>query len=101
MKPLTREKFLQIHSLRSLIKENKRLRKELRNTRKASEIKAADITYSEKEFRDKERAAIAAVIESEKKYRSLFDSGPNPIFLIDRQTLEIFDANPMSETVYG
>ncbi len=100
MKP---EKCLQTcpDRLRSLIAENKRLRKELRAARNALELKAADISDSEKDFRDKERAAIRAVIESEKKYRSLFDSGPNPIFVVDRHTLEIFDANPMAEIVYG
>ncbi len=39
--------------------------------------------------------------ESEEKYRSLFDSGPNPVFVLDRDTLEILDANPSAEAVYG
>ena len=39
--------------------------------------------------------------ESENKYRSLFHSGPNPIFVVDRQTLEILDANPAAEKAYG
>jgi PAS domain S-box-containing protein len=39
--------------------------------------------------------------ESEEKYRSLFDSGPNPVFVLDRETLEILDANPSAEAVYG
>jgi histidine kinase len=39
--------------------------------------------------------------ESEKKYRSLFDSGPDPIFVIDPQTFEIIDANPRAVEVYG
>ena len=39
--------------------------------------------------------------ESEEKYRSLFDSGPNPIFVIDRETLQIVDANPSVEETYG
>ncbi len=39
--------------------------------------------------------------ESEKKYRSLFDSGPNPIFVLDKETFEILDANPIAEKVYG
>jgi PAS domain S-box-containing protein len=38
--------------------------------------------------------------ESEEKYRSLFDSGPNPVFVLDRDTLEILDANPSAEAVY-
>ncbi len=39
--------------------------------------------------------------ESEGKYRSLFNSGPIPIFVLDRQTLEILDANPSAEETYG
>lgn len=39
--------------------------------------------------------------QSEDKYRSLFTSGPNPIFLLDRKTLEILDANPSAEETYG
>jgi PAS domain S-box-containing protein len=39
--------------------------------------------------------------ESEKKYRSLFDSGPDPIFVVDHQTFEIIDANPRAVEIYG
>jgi histidine kinase len=39
--------------------------------------------------------------ESEEKYRSLFDSGPDPIFVLDRATFEILDANPSAERTYG
>ena len=39
--------------------------------------------------------------ESEKKYRSLFDSGPDPIFVVGSRTFEIIDANPRAEEVYG
>jgi len=39
--------------------------------------------------------------ESEEKYRSLVNSGPNPIFVIDRETLEILDSNPRAEETYG
>ena len=42
-----------------------------------------------------------ALHESEEKYRSIFNSGPNPIFVLDRTTLEILDANPMAEETYG
>jgi histidine kinase len=38
---------------------------------------------------------------SEEKYRRLFDSDPNPIFILDRQTLEILDANARAESHYG
>ena len=39
--------------------------------------------------------------ESEEKYRSLFDSGPDPIFVIDCETDEIRDANPRTVELYG
>jgi PAS domain S-box-containing protein len=39
--------------------------------------------------------------ESEEKYRSLFDSGPDPIFVVDCETGEIRDANPRVVELYG
>ncbi len=39
--------------------------------------------------------------ESEEKYRSLFDSGPDPIFVVDSMTLRIIDANPRAVELYG
>lgn len=42
----------------------------------------------------------AGLRESEEKYRSLFDSGPNPIFVIDSGSLEILDANSSAEKTY-
>ncbi len=47
------------------------------------------------------KAAEKALHQSEEKYRSLFAGGPNPIFVLDRQTLEILDANPSAEQTYG
>jgi len=38
--------------------------------------------------------------ESEMKYRSLFDSGPDPIFVVDCDTELILDANPRTEELY-
>jgi PAS domain S-box-containing protein len=43
----------------------------------------------------------AKLKESENKYRSLFASGPNPIFVLDRKTLKILSANPSAEEAYG
>ncbi len=40
-------------------------------------------------------------IKSEEKYRSLFDSDPNPIFIIDPQTFQILDTNQTAQTCYG
>lgn len=39
--------------------------------------------------------------ESEEKYRSLFDSGPDPIFVVDCENGEIRDANPRTVELYG
>ncbi|MBU1002963.1 MAG: PAS domain S-box protein [Proteobacteria bacterium] len=39
--------------------------------------------------------------ESESKYRSLFDAGPDPIFVVDRFGLSILDVNPRASDVYG
>ncbi len=39
--------------------------------------------------------------ESEEKYRSLFDSGPDPVFVVDHHNLSILDANPRTEELYG
>lgn len=39
--------------------------------------------------------------ESQKKYRSLFKSGPNPIFVVDKNTFEILDANPNATELFG
>jgi histidine kinase len=39
--------------------------------------------------------------ESEEKYRSLFDSGPDPVFVIDTDRGTILDANPRAEELYG
>lgn len=38
---------------------------------------------------------------SEKKYQEIFDNIPNPVFVIDYQTLEILDCNESVEAVYG
>lgn len=47
------------------------------------------------------KASQQRLQESEEKYRSLFTSGPNPIFVLDRGSLDILDANPSAEDVYG
>ncbi|MFZ5764491.1 MAG: PAS domain-containing sensor histidine kinase [Thermodesulfobacteriota bacterium] len=39
--------------------------------------------------------------QSEKKYRRLFNADPNPIFILDRQSLAILDANARAEAHYG
>jgi PAS domain S-box-containing protein len=39
--------------------------------------------------------------ESEEKYRSLFDSNPDPVLVLDAATGRILDANPRAAEVYG
>jgi histidine kinase len=39
--------------------------------------------------------------ESEEKYRSLFDSGPDPVFVVDCADFRIADANPRALELYG
>jgi PAS domain S-box-containing protein len=41
------------------------------------------------------------LMESQKKYRSLFHSGPNPIFVIHKKSFEILDANPKATELFG
>ena len=47
------------------------------------------------------KRAEQALHESEEKYRSLFNSGPDPIFVLDRENLKILDANPSAVETYG
>ncbi len=47
------------------------------------------------------RASREQLKESEQKYRSLFDSGPNPVFVVDRKAFRILDANPAAAQTYG
>jgi histidine kinase len=39
--------------------------------------------------------------KSEKKYHAIFDNIPNPVFVLDRNTLEILDCNDSVDVVYG
>jgi len=39
--------------------------------------------------------------ESEEKYRSLFDSGPDPVFVVDCENFQIVDVNPRALELYG
>jgi histidine kinase len=38
---------------------------------------------------------------SEKKYHDIFNNIPNPVFVLDRDTLEILDCNGSAEPLYG
>ncbi|MES0349984.1 MAG: PAS domain S-box protein, partial [Desulfobacteria bacterium] len=41
------------------------------------------------------------LMQSEEKYRLLFDTNPNPIFILDHETFGILDANERAESFYG
>jgi len=66
-----------------------------------------DVTEDKKareelELQDKELSTLYDKYKkSEEKYRSLFNNNPNPIFIIDHQTLEILDVNRRVEEEYG
>ena len=66
-----------------------------------------DITEDKKaqeelELQDKELSSLYDKYKkSEVKYRSLFNNNPNPIFIIDKKTLEILDVNHRVEEGYG
>ncbi len=42
-----------------------------------------------------------AVKESEEKYQTIFNTIPNPVFVVDSESLKILDCNPIVATVYG
>ncbi len=41
------------------------------------------------------------VVKSEEKYRTLFNSDPHPIFILDSHTFEILDTNKRAQDTYG
>ncbi len=47
------------------------------------------------------KASQEELRHSEEKYRLLFDGDPSPIFILDRNTFKILDANARAESQYG
>lgn len=41
------------------------------------------------------------VRRSEEKYRAIFDNTPNPLFVLERETLKILDCNASAHQIYG
>jgi histidine kinase len=41
------------------------------------------------------------VEKSEKKYQTIFNTIPNPVFVLDRKTLDILDCNESATAIYG
>jgi len=107
--PHVRQKFI------DALKSNKSYIREYRIRRKDGEIiwieacskivcdEEGNIDFVTGSFLDvtERKRSEYALHESEEKYRSLFISGPNPIFVLDRKTLEILDASPSAEETYG
>ena len=108
-RPLARQKFI------DALKSNKSYIREYRIRRKDGEIiwieacskivcdEDGNINFITGSFLDvtERKRSEYALHESEQKYRSLFISGPNPIFVLDRETLTILDASPSAEETYG
>ncbi|MCF8087535.1 MAG: PAS domain S-box protein [Desulfotignum sp.] len=46
------------------------------------------------------RDSTRSLKDSQKKYRSLFKSGPNPIFVVDKTGFDILDANPNATELF-
>ncbi len=72
------------------------------------EVSASLVTYRDKEyfagyFKDiGERKSTEQVLtESEQRYRSLFESNHDAVFLVDLETFRIVDANPAAARTYG
>jgi PAS domain S-box-containing protein len=47
------------------------------------------------------KAAEDALRRGEVRYRQLFEAASEPVFLVDRETLRIVDANELASTLYG
>ncbi len=61
----------------------------------------ATLTTSFINMSERLAGSTESLMESQKKYRSLFHSGPNPIFVVQRADFEILDANPKAAEVLG
>jgi PAS domain S-box-containing protein len=108
-RPVARFKFIEALKGDKTYIRDYRLRKkngDIRWVEAGSQIicdEKGDIEYITGAFLDvtERKRAEAALHESEEKYRSLFTSGPNPIFVLNSNTLAILDANPSAEQTYG
>ncbi len=59
------------------------------------------LTNSFMKMTSKIKISTFKLMESEKKYKSLFTAGPNSIFVINRKTFKILDANEKALELFG
>ncbi len=59
------------------------------------------LTNSFLEMTSELKVSTERLTESQEKYRSLFKSGPNPIFVVNKKTFQILDANPNATLLLG
>ena len=67
----------------------------------AREDEIAALTNSFIQMTSELKISTDRLKESQEKYKSMFRSGPNPIFVVHRDSLEILDANPKATELFG
>lgn len=67
----------------------------------AKEDEISQLTDSFIKMTHRLKQSTESLTESRIKYRSLFKSGPNPIFVVDKNTFQILDANPNATELFG
>lgn len=67
----------------------------------ARDDEIAALTHSFMQMTAELKSSTDKLRESQEKYRSLFRSGPNPIFVISTRNFKILDANPKAAEVFG
>ncbi len=67
----------------------------------ASDDEISKLTDSFIKMTSELKNSTTRLTESQERYRSLFKSGPNPIFVVDKKTFTILDANPNATHLLG
>ncbi|OGR22242.1 MAG: PAS domain-containing sensor histidine kinase [Desulfobacterales bacterium RIFOXYA12_FULL_46_15] len=67
----------------------------------AKDDELAKLTNSFIKMMNRLKQSTDRLKNSQKKYLSLFQSGPNPIFVVNKKTFEILDANPNATKLFG
>jgi PAS domain S-box-containing protein len=66
-----------------------------------TEDEIGTLTDSFMKMASKIRISTQELMGSEKKYRSLFTAGPNPIFVVNRKTSKVLDVNQKAMELFG